>query len=188
MPRFSPVHLPDGFLFTEVATPDGSFALLAAHGALVSCGWSEGPTQLLPRIHASLLTACGEEVSATAEALRQAAQAVASYYADPLSPALREVPLKQTGGDFTGRAWQRLADIAPGDTVSYAQLAALAGNPRAYRAAANACARNALPLFIPCHRVTATGGALGGFRYGSAIKTALLEREDAAYTALHPVS
>ena len=188
MPRFSRVHLPDGFLFAEVTTPDGAFGLLAAHGALVSCGWGEGPTQLLPRIHASLYAPCPEERAATGEALHTAAEAVTAYYADPLSPAVGRVPLKQAGGDFTERAWQHLAGVSPGDTVSYAQLAALAGNPRAYRAAANACARNALPLFIPCHRVTASGGGLGGFRYGSAIKTALLEREDAAYLASLPVS
>ncbi|MFT4210561.1 MAG: MGMT family protein, partial [Microbacterium sp.] len=54
------------------------------------------------------------------------------------------------------------------------------GNPRAVRAAAAVCARNAPALFVPCHRVLRTGGALGGFAWGLPVKQSLLEREAAA--------
>ncbi len=67
--------------------------------------------------------------------------------------------------------------VPVGRTVSYKQLAAKAGNPRAARAAANACARNPMPLRIPCHRVIAADGGLGGFSSGLAWKQRLLELE-----------
>jgi methylated-DNA-[protein]-cysteine S-methyltransferase len=67
--------------------------------------------------------------------------------------------------------------IAAGTTVSYADLAARAGAPRAARAAASACARNAVCLFIPCHRVVRSDGSLGGYYYGLATKRSLLAHE-----------
>ena len=51
--------------------------------------------------------------------------------------------------------------------------------PSAVRAAASICARNAAALFVPCHRVLRTGGALGGFAWGLPVKQALLDREAA---------
>jgi methylated-DNA-[protein]-cysteine S-methyltransferase len=61
--------------------------------------------------------------------------------------------------------------------VTYAAYATLAGNPAAIRAAASACAKNAAALFVPCHRVVRTGGALGGFRWGVDTKRWLLAHE-----------
>ena len=71
----------------------------------------------------------------------------------------------------------RCARCAPGTTVSYAELAARAGGPRAVRAAGSACARNAICLFVPCHRIVRSDGGLGGYYYGLATKQRLLEHE-----------
>lgn len=73
--------------------------------------------------------------------------------------------------------------IPAGATCTYAELAARAGRPRAVRAAGQACARNPLPLFVPCHRVLGSGGVLGGFSGGLAWKVCLLERERAGRSA-----
>ena len=64
--------------------------------------------------------------------------------------------------------------------MTYSEFAALAGRPAAIRAAASACARNAAALFVPCHRVLRTGGALGGFRWGLDVKRWLLTHESAS--------
>ncbi len=73
-----------------------------------------------------------------------------------------------------------LRHIGYGQTVSYAQLAALAGSPRAARAVGSAMAMNRVPLIVPCHRVVASGGRLGGFSApsGLTMKQRLLELED----------
>ena len=61
--------------------------------------------------------------------------------------------------------------------MTYTGFAELAGRPRAVRAAAAACARNAAALFVPCHRVLRTDGGLGGFRWGLDVKKWLLGHE-----------
>ena len=74
-------------------------------------------------------------------------------------------------------AWLAMRRIAPGSTLTYAELAAAAGRPAAVRAAGSACARNLVAPFVPCHRVVRTGGTLGGYYYGLDVKSALLRTE-----------
>lgn len=81
------------------------------------------------------------------------------------------------GGPFIQQAWRAISAIPRGRVISYAELAAAAGRPRAARAAGQACATNAIPLFIPCHRVVASDGRLGGFTGGLAWKRLLLALE-----------
>lgn len=81
------------------------------------------------------------------------------------------------GTPFQKRVWHALEEIPYGETASYAEIAEKAGNPKAYRAAANACHRNPLALCVPCHRVIAKNGGLGGYAYGKELKTALLNLE-----------
>lgn len=70
-----------------------------------------------------------------------------------------------------------VASIPYGETLSYAEVAAEAGSPRAHRAAGTACATNPIPIVVPCHRVLRSGGGLGGYGGGLAMKKALLEME-----------
>lgn len=81
------------------------------------------------------------------------------------------------GSPFFLKAWHVLSKIVHGDTISYTELARRTGHPNAIRAAASACAKNPLPLIIPCHRVIAKDGGLGGFAWGLDIKQALLAAE-----------
>lgn len=87
------------------------------------------------------------------------------------------IPLDVKGTAFQEACWKALREIPPGETRTYAQIAAAAGNPRAVRAAGSANARNNVAVLIPCHRVVRTGGDLGGYAYGLDIKRELLERE-----------
>jgi len=80
-------------------------------------------------------------------------------------------------GEFRRTVQQLLPTIGYGRTVSYTELATLAGRPSAVRAAASACATNPLPVVVPCHRVLRTDGSLGGYLGGLAAKRALLDLE-----------
>ena len=73
--------------------------------------------------------------------------------------------------------WRELRKIPPGETRSYAEIAAAAGKPRAVRAAGSANGANHVPVLIPCHCVVRSDGSLGGYAYGLEIKQKLLERE-----------
>lgn len=85
---------------------------------------------------------------------------------------------------FTRACWQVLTKIPYGETISYRELAARAGNANAVRAAGTACGRNPLPLLIPCHRVIGNQGGLGGFAWGIAFKQRLLALESHAELAM----
>ncbi len=81
------------------------------------------------------------------------------------------------GTEFQQAVWRELLRIPYGHTISYGELSARLGRPSAVRAVANAVGANAISLFIPCHRVIAAGGTLGGYRGGTAAKRHLLHRE-----------
>ena len=81
------------------------------------------------------------------------------------------------GTDFQQRVWQQLQKIPHGETISYATLAQRVGNPKGYRAVANANGRNPFSIIIPCHRVIASDGKLGGYTGGLDKKTYLLALE-----------
>ena len=90
-----------------------------------------------------------------------------------------DLPLHVRGTAFQQRVWEVLRSIPPGETMTYAEVAAKAGCASAVRAVASACAANKIAVAIPCHRVVRTGGALSGYRWGVERKAALLKREGA---------
>ncbi|HXD01786.1 MAG TPA: bifunctional DNA-binding transcriptional regulator/O6-methylguanine-DNA methyltransferase Ada [Novosphingobium sp.] len=87
------------------------------------------------------------------------------------------IPLDVRGTAFQERVWQALRAIPPGETRSYAQIAAAAGKPSAVRAAGSANGANPVAVLIPCHRVVRSDGSLGGYAWGEEIKRELLRRE-----------
>ena len=87
------------------------------------------------------------------------------------------IPLDVKGTAFQEAVWRELQRIPKGETRTYAQLAAAVGRPKAVRAAGSANGANNVAVLIPCHRVIATGGGLGGYAYGLEIKRKLLEKE-----------
>lgn len=87
------------------------------------------------------------------------------------------LPLDIRGTVFQQKIWQILRQIPPGQTVSYAELARLAGMPKAARAVAGACAANPVAVVVPCHRVVRNDGGLSGYRWGVERKRALLRKE-----------
>jgi AraC family transcriptional regulator of adaptative response/methylated-DNA-[protein]-cysteine methyltransferase len=90
-----------------------------------------------------------------------------------------DLPLDVHGTAFQEAVWRELTRIPPGETRTYAQIAAAVGRPAAVRAAGTANGDNNVAVLIPCHRVIRTDGTLGGYAYGLERKAALLERERA---------
>jgi AraC family transcriptional regulator of adaptative response/methylated-DNA-[protein]-cysteine methyltransferase len=88
-----------------------------------------------------------------------------------------DLPLDVRASAFQQRVWQELRAIPWGSTRSYGEVAQALGQPTAARAVARACATNPVAVVNPCHRVVASGGGLGGYRWGVERKRALLERE-----------
>ncbi len=78
------------------------------------------------------------------------------------------------GTPFQQSVWRALQQIPYGQTISYAQLAQSIGKPTAYRAVANANGKNPFSIIIPCHRVVASDGSLGGYTGGLDKKRLLL--------------
>lgn len=174
-----------------VSTPDGPFTIVTGHGGsdgaadgvdrtdyVLASGWTAEIAELVGLIHPSLRPSHTEALPEEEcdGLLARAVAAVRSYYCGENS-APGDVPVLQVGGPFIERAWSRLREVPAGTTLTYTELARISGNPAASRAAASACARNAAALFVPCHRVRRSDGGIGEFRYGAAVKSALLRRE-----------
>lgn len=154
------------------ATPPGPFTVLAEGETVRASGWTDDPEELLALVAPALHSGPLEE----ADDLGPVSNAVTRYLEGDLD-AVRGVEVEQRSGPFLEQAWETLRDVPPGAPVTYAELAARAGRPAAVRAAGSACARNAAALFVPCHRVVRTDGALGGFRWGLPVKDWLLTHE-----------
>ncbi|MGD8195929.1 methylated-DNA--[protein]-cysteine S-methyltransferase [Herbiconiux sp. P18] len=159
-----------------IDTPDGPFGLIAdGDGRVLASGWTDSPDALLARLAPRIRPAASD----LAAGRTAAAEAAHAYYEGDVA-AIDTVEVVQTGGDFHHAGWRALRTIEPGHPLSYQQFAAHLGRPTAVRAAASACARNAVALFVPCHRVLRSDGSLGGFAWGVPVKRSLLAREQLA--------
>ena len=103
---------------------------------------------------------------------------ISDYFDGDLS-ALDAIKVRQPGAHFSQAAWKAMRKVKAGKTLSYADLAERAGSAAAVRAAGSACAKNAIVLVVPCHRIVKTGGSLGNYAYGLTKKEWLLRFEAA---------
>jgi methylated-DNA-[protein]-cysteine S-methyltransferase len=157
---------------TTIPTPAGPLTILEHGGAVRAAGFTSNVDELLPLVHPEL-----RDEPRPRPDLGPITAAVLSYLDGDVT-ALDDMPVEQrTNAAFLGQAWNALRRVKPGHPVTYTDFATLAGQPRAVRAAANACARNAVALFVPCHRVIRNDGGLGGYRWGLDVKTWLLGHE-----------
>jgi len=148
----------------------GPMLLAATERGICRLSFGEDESELRRRFPAATIEPGGD---ALAELMRRAIVAVAE-------PALaHDLPLDVAGTAFQQAVWRELARIPPGETLSYAALAARAGNPNAVRAAGTACGANQVAVLIPCHRALRADGSMGGYAYGLERKQALLEAEKA---------
>lgn len=109
------------------------------------------------------------------EALRELLARIVAAVEDPARP--HDLPLDVKGTAFQEAVWRELSRVPPGESVSYAVLAARAGKPGAARAAGTACGANSVAVLIPCHRARRGDGSPGGYAWGLERKAALLRKE-----------
>jgi methylated-DNA-[protein]-cysteine S-methyltransferase len=155
-------------VYQQLDTPDGPFTMVERDGAVVASGWTADAVALAARAH---IGAAELELGDCA-----AAPAVLAWYAGDAA-ALDGVRVEQAGTDFQMAVWAALRAIPRGTVRRYGELAAALGSPGASRAVGAACGRNAVALFVPCHRVVGASGALTGFAWGVDVKRSLLARE-----------
>jgi len=107
--------------------------------------------------------------------IKKAARQLAEYFDGKRK--VFNLPLALHGTNFQNEVWKALQNIPYGETRSYGEVAAIAGNPKASRAVGMANNRNPIVIIIPCHRVIGHNGSLTGFGGGLELKRQLLELE-----------
>ena len=150
---------------TVIDSPIGPLALTAGESGLVQIDFGPVPTCLEP----------GESPAADAH-LDRAVTELDEYFAGDRRAFTVTLDRSARKG-FRGEVLDALEQVPYGEVITYGELAAEAGRPRAARAVGTAMATNPLPLVVPCHRVIAAGGALGGYGAGVGLKVRLLELE-----------
>lgn len=154
------------FVGMERRTPFGVLAVVAHNDVVVSSGFMS-----LTAAKARL-----ESQHVSKGTLPWIDEAIDAFLDGDFAP-LMKIKVRQPGADFAQAAWKAMRGIKAGKAISYAELADRAGSPAAVRAAGSACARNWVAPFVPCHRIIRTGGDLGNYGYGVAVKSALLRHE-----------
>lgn len=143
------------------------FVLRIENEALVRLLYAEDP-KALPR---NLPPPCGIALEAQKQLREYFAGARCSF----------SLPMNALGTDFQKKIWRKLTEIPYGKTMSYKELSESVGVPGGARAVGRAVSENPLPIFIPCHRVLAAHGRIGGFRWGLPMKRELLSLEGIAF-------
>ena len=153
-------------LLSSLKTPVGTLNLLADEQILIGANFST-------------VSELGTTRDASAVKRIPIITDLISDYFDGDLEALNGIQVRQDGAVFSQSAGKAMRKVKAGKTLSYADLADRAGSPAAVRAAGSACAKNAIVLVVPCHRIVKTGGALGNYAYGLNKKEWLLRHEGA---------
>ncbi len=151
-----------------VATSLGSMLVAATSKGVCRLSFNEDERALVRRFPNATLVQGGAEFEALLVQVVAAVEAPGDF---------AHIPLDVKGTAFQEAVWQALRRIPPGETRSYAQIAAEVGRPGAVRAAGSANGANNVAVLIPCHRVIRSDGSAGGYAYGLEIKQRLLNKE-----------
>jgi methylated-DNA-[protein]-cysteine S-methyltransferase len=164
-------------IFTRLSTPIGRLLVVQGRHGVVRVGFEE---EAEDRVLAEVAAGLGPRILASDRELAATRDTLDAYFAGEGDPQGVAVDLSLVAAPFRHAVLETLHDSVPrGEVVTYGALAQRAGNPRAHRAAATACARNPVPIFVPCHRVLPSGGGIGNYGGGAARKRALLVLEGA---------
>ncbi|EQB40015.1 hypothetical protein M947_03045 [Sulfurimonas hongkongensis] len=145
-----------------ITTPIGNMIATADDGAITSFDFvKDGEVFQMINVSSPLLLRLEEEIF--------------EYFAGERKEFT--LPLSPSGTEFQKGVWKTLLDIPYGETISYATEAKKFGNPKAIRAVANANGKNPISILIPCHRVIASDGGMGGYSGGLDKKKFLLSLE-----------
>lgn len=157
----------NSFYYTSWSSPVGEFHLLADDSALHMLAFDKKGS-VFKKMYSNALKEQNSILKKTIQQLEEYFKGTRKDF---------DLPLKFSGTDFQQKAWKALLEIPYGKTVSYKTQAAKIKNPKAVRAIGSANGRNPLAVIIPCHRVIAHDGSLGGYGGGLSMKKALLQME-----------
>lgn len=160
-------------LLTTVKTPIGNLNLIADEHILLGANFSD-----LAALKDSLDSADQDREFKIVKSIPIISELIADYFAGDIA-AINSIKTRQPGAAFSQSAWKAMRKVRAGAVISYAELADRAGSVAAVRAAGTACAKNAIMLVVPCHRIVKSGGALGNYAYGLTKKEWLLRHEGA---------
>jgi methylated-DNA-[protein]-cysteine S-methyltransferase len=162
-------------VFTRLRSPIGRLLVVQGSAGVVRVGFEDEPED---RVLAEVASYLGPRIVGSDRELAATRDELDAYFAGEGDPHSLPVDLSLVAAPFRRAVLETLHDeIARGEVVTYGALAGRAGNPRAYRAAATACARNPVPILVPCHRVLPASGGIGDYGGGPERKRALLELE-----------
>lgn len=161
------------FYTEEIQTPITSMLTIADSNYLYACIFENDSS--IETIEKLLKTYSAKIVFKSNKITQLAKSQLDKYFNKELKDF--SIPLQLTGTDFQKQVWQELHKIPYGKTISYLQESKNIGKPTAFRAVANANGKNLFSIIIPCHRVIAANGKLGGYTGGLAKKKYLLNLE-----------
>ena len=147
-----------------IASPVGKLTLVASSKGLVAIDVRTNAKQVVTAKDASAQVI-----------LLKTKQQLDQYFAGKRTSF--DVALDLVGTDFQVQAWRALCRIPFGKTISYGQQASNIKKPKAFRAVGSANGKNPIPIIVPCHRVVASDGSLGGYSLGLKMKKQLLALE-----------
>ena len=159
--------------YTDLYIPSIKKTFLIAKNDMGVCNFAFDNNE--KRFVISLEKYLDDKAERSSSKLKNEVKQVQEYFAGKRKTFDMKVFLK--GTSFMTKAWVALSKVKYGETISYSELAEKAGNKKAVRAAATSCAKNPLPVIIPCHRVIAKDGSLGGFGGGIELKKKMLKLE-----------
>lgn len=157
----------------RISTPVGPMTLGATDDALVLADFTD--RAMMPAQVAAVRRRIGQPVEGSAPLLDEAERQLHEYFGG--TRRAFDLPIDAPGSPFQERVWTELRRIPHGETISYRELAMRVEAPAASRAVGRANGANRLALVIPCHRVIASGGGLGGYGGGLDAKRWLLDLE-----------
>ena len=164
-------------VFTRLRTPIGRLLVVQGSHGVVRVGFEEEPED---HVLAEVASRLGPRIVGSDRELADTREMLEAYFEGEADPHGLPVDLALVAAPFRRAVLETLHDsVAQGEVVTYGALAGRAGNPRAFRAAATACARNPVPIVVPCHRVVPAAGGIGAYGGGPERKRALLELEGA---------
>jgi methylated-DNA-[protein]-cysteine S-methyltransferase len=170
-------------VFTRLKSPLGTLLVVQGPTGIVRIAFEGEPEDA---VLAEVAAALGPNVIGSDRELAGERDALAGYLEGDATTLDLPVDLRLMRAPFRRTVLETLRGVPRGQTVSYGELAARAGNPRASRAVGSACARNPIPIVVPCHRVLPSTGKLGNYGGGPERKRVLLELEGAFPTTLRP--
>lgn len=167
-------HLPEKVYIDRFSTPVGRMMLIASSQGLHAVMWDrESETDLEREVLARMLP--GRSFPLIVQAKRQ----LRDYFAGQRKSF--DIPIKLYGTEFQKRAWRELMRIPYGRTISYGEQARRLGATNKARAVGSANGKNPISIIVPCHRVVARNGAIGGYGGGLPAKSLLLRLEEAKF-------